>query len=166
MVRTKTHKRIRSPIVGPREKELLDRLEAIKSSRIRVTTLEFCKHVGYANKSALRHFPVLKRELSLYIAQFAGRRENPPSITRYFEVQMERQNQVIDRLKTKVSTIPKLKAKIFKLEAKEKVHAEAKKRLRGMLSSVVALLSGSDFAKARDLHNRLEKEVNVILDEE
>lgn len=79
---------------------------------------------------------------------------------------MERQNQTIDRLERKVNTIPKLKARIFELEAKGKGDEEAKRRLRGMLSTVVALLSNSDFAKARDLHSRLEKEVKALLDEE
>jgi len=167
MVRTKKPSRTRSPIVGRRETELLTELEVLKSSNTRVTVLGFCKRVGYANKSALRHFPVLRRELSLYVSQFAPpQKRAAPSGIRYFEVQIERQNRLIDRLRNKAREIPELKAKITKLVAKAKEEGDEKERLRGMLSTVIALLSGSDFAKASDLSIRLQKEVERLLDNE
>jgi hypothetical protein len=96
----------------------------------------------------------------------AGNNANSPSGRRYFEVQMERQNRVIDRLERKVSSIPHLKAKISRLETKTKEDALEKKQLRGMLSTVIALLSGSDFAKARDLSDRLREQVMRLLDKD
>jgi hypothetical protein len=67
-------------------------------------------------------------------------------------------------LERKVSSIPHLKAKISQLEIRTKEDALEKKQLRGMLSTVIALLSGSDFAKARDLSDRLRKQVMRLLD--
>jgi len=146
----------------------LDELERLKAAKTKLTVISFCKHVGYANKSALRRFLVLRRELTLYTAEFAGSNQKriPPSALKYFEVQIERQNRIIDRLKGKVSLIPKLNAKIAKLDSKAKSDAEEKRKLRGMLSTVIALLSGSDFAKARDLSTRLERLVSGLLEED
>jgi hypothetical protein len=167
MVRTKKPSRTRSPIVGRRETELLNELEVLKNSNTRITVLGFCKRVGYANKSALRHFPVLRRELSLYVAQFAPHQKSAaPFEIRYFEVQIERQNRLIDRLRHKVREIPELKAKITRLNSNAKEDAHENKRLRGMLSTVIALLSSSDFAKAGDLSIRLQKEVERLLENE
>jgi hypothetical protein len=168
MGRTKKPLENQPPIVSPREKELLDKLDLIKQAKQKITVIGFCKYVGYANKSALRHFPVLRRELSLYVAQFSrpGQKREAPLATKYFEAQIARQGLAINRLKRQAKTIPTLKAKIALLETKAKQDSEEKKQLRGMLSTVIAFLSGSDFAKARDLSERLEKLVTALLEED
>ena len=168
MARTKKSTRVPTPLVGPRERELLDDLELLKREVKRITVAAFAKRNGYANKSALRHFPVLRRELSLYVAQFSAPSQRPdaPLAVKYLESQIERQNRVIERLKRQVKANPQLEAKIAKLEQKAKEDSNQKKILRGMLSTVVAFLSSSDFAKARDLSAKLEKQANALLRED
>jgi len=146
----------------------LDELERLIAAKTRLTVIGFCRHVGYANKSALRHFPVLRRRLSLYVAQFTrpGNRASAPSASTYLEVQIERQSRLINRLRREAKKVPKLNAQIAKLETQADQDSNDKQRLRGMLSTIIALLSGSDFAKARDLSARLEKQVNALLEEE
>lgn len=157
-----------SPIVSPRERQLLDKLDEFKIAKTRLTIISFCKHVGYANKSALRHFPVLRRELGLYVAQFArpGHQGSVPSASKYFEVQIERQSRVINRLRREAKKVPKLYAKVAKLETQSKQDSNDKKQLRGMLSTLIAFLSGSDLAKARDLSARLKKQAEALLEED
>lgn len=168
MGRTKKPTEHQPPIVSPRERELLDELNLIKRAKLKITVDGFCNRVGYANKSALRHFPVLRRELSLYIAQFSrpGQKREAPLATKYFEAQIARQGLAINRLKRQAKTIPTLKAKIALLETKAKQDSEERKQLRGMLSTVIAFLSGSDFAKARDLSAKLETLVKELLKED
>lgn len=157
-----------SPIVSPRERQLLDELERLKAAKTRLTVIGFCKHVGYANKSALRHFPVLRRELSLYVTEFArpGNKGSTPLAIKYFETQIERQNRLIDRLRREAKKVSKLKARIAAMETKAKQDSNEKGQLRGMLSTVIAFLSNSDLAKARDLSNRLEIQANALLEED
>lgn len=168
MSRTKKPIENQSPIVSPRERQLLDKLADLKRTNTMTTVNGFCKDEGYANKSALRHFPVLRRELSLYVAQFAkpGHKRSAPSTAKFYEVQLERQNLIIARLKQRVKTIPELKTKIATLKAKAKQDSDEKTQLRGMLSTVIAFLSGSDLAKARDLSERLEKQAKELLEDE
>jgi hypothetical protein len=167
MDRNKRSNEVPTPLVSRRERELLDDLALLKRQGTRITVTGFAKRNGYANKSALRHFPVLRRELSLYVAQpsAAGQRREVPLAVKYLESQIERQNRVIDRLKRQVKAIPQLKAKISKLEQKAREDSNQKKRFRGMLSTVIAFLSGSDFAKARDLSEELERKVQFLLEQ-
>jgi len=153
--------------VSPRERELLDDLELIKREGIIITVAGFAKRNGYANKSALRHFPVLRRELSLYVAQFSApsQRRDVPLAVKYLESQIERQNRVIDRLKRQIKVIPQLKSKIAELEQQEKEYSKQENVLRGMLSTVISFLSESDFAKARDLSARLEEQAKALLED-
>lgn len=154
--------------MSPRERQLLDKLDEFKTAKTRLTIISFCKHVGYANKSALRHFPVLRRELGLYVAQFArpGHQGSVPSASKYFEVQIERQSRVINRLRREAKKVPMLKTHVATLETKVRQNEEAKKRLRGMLSTVISFLTGSDFAKARDLSSKLEKQAKELLEDD
>lgn len=156
------------PRVSQREQELLDELEVIKRGKKRITVIGFCKSQGYANKSALRHFPVLKRELSLYVAQFArpGSKGSTPSPVRYLEVQVERLNRELIRFQREVKEIPKLKEESKTLRKKLKQSADDKRRLQGMVSTLIAFLSGSDLAKARDLSTRLENQARSLLEED
>jgi hypothetical protein len=153
-----------SPIVSPRERQLLDELERFIAAKTKLTVIGFCRHVGYANKSALRHFPVLRQQLSLYVAQCRPRNSGgSPLASRYFEVQIERQSRLIDRLRREAKKVPKLKAQMAKLETQQKQDSNDKKQLRGMVSTLVAFISGSDLAKARDLTSRLENQANALL---
>jgi hypothetical protein len=168
MGRAKNPIKNHSPIVSPREGQLLDKLDEFKASNTRLTVVSFCRHVGYANKSALRHFPVLRKELSLYIAQFpqSGIKADNPSAIKYFEIQVERQSRIIDRLKREAKKVPRLKTQIVVLKTQAKQESNDKRRLRGMLSTVIAFLTGSDFAKARDLSARLEKQARELLEDD
>ncbi len=143
----------RQPAVSPREQELLDELEIIRRSKKKITVIGFCKSMGYANKSALRHFPILKRELSLYVAQFArsANKGSAPSAVRHLEVQVDRLKRIVERLEREVEEVPKLKAHVAKLKEEIKQCSDDKRKLQGMISTLIAFLSGSDLAKARDL---------------
>jgi hypothetical protein len=156
------------PIVGKRERELLDNLALLKSQGKKTTTVAFARNNGYANKSALRHFAGLRRELSEYVAQCSPTPQKQRSSlnVKYLNVQIERQARKIEILKTRVKTIPKLEAKITKLESEKKEGARQKKLLRGMLSTVISFLSGSDFARARDLSERLEKQAKSLMEDD
>jgi hypothetical protein len=155
-------------IVTRREQELLDQLEIIRRNKKRVTVIGFCKLMGYANKSALRHFPVLKSELSLYLAQFDKPRTKrlSPSAVRLLEVQVERMNRELTRFKSEVGTIPKLKVQAAKLKQELKQSFNDKMRLQGMISTLISFLSNSDLAKANDLSVRLEEQARELLSEE
>jgi hypothetical protein len=167
MPRKKKSSKPRAPVIGRREAELLALLERIKRSKKRITVAGFAREARYANKSALRHFPVLRRELNLYIAQFSKspQRQDPSLAKKYFETQIERQGRTIDRLKRQTKVIPELKATIAMLRRRVKEDENQKKQLRGMLSTVIAFLSSSDFAKARDLSDRVEAQVSELLDD-
>ena len=167
MGRNKKPIRNRPPVMGQREKELLAKLDEIKLTDKKISVVGFAREVGYTNKSALRHFPVLRHELSKYIAKFSMPRPTPGAFlsTKYFESQIERQALVIERLNRRARTIPELKATIARLEQESKRDSEQKKLLRGMLSTVMALLTDSDFAKARDLSRRLEEQVTLLIED-
>ncbi len=157
----------RKPTVSRREQELLDELEIIKRSKKRITVIGFCKLMGYANKSALRHFTVLKQELSLYVAQFTqlGNKGSVPSPVRHLEVQVKRLNRKVGRLEQEIKEVPKLKAKIVKQRAELKQCSDDKRQLQGMISTLIAFLSNSDLAKARDLSSRLKSQARALLEE-
>ena len=142
-------------------------LEEIKRSTKRITVAGFARDAGYANKSALRHFPVLRRELNLYIAQFSKspQSQDPLLAKKYFETQIERQGRTIDRLKRQTRVIPELKGTIAMLRRRVNEDENKKRQLRGMLSTVIAFLSSSDFAKARNLSERLEAQVSELLED-
>jgi hypothetical protein len=152
------------PPVSRRERELLDNLALLKSQGKKTTVVAFARDNGYANKSALRHFPVLRRELSEYVAQCSATPQSPPGSlkAKYVNAQIERQAREIERLKKQTKAIPPLKARIAKLESDKKHDAHQKKLLRGMLSTVISFLSSSDFAKARDLSARLEMQAKAL----
>lgn len=156
------------PIVGKRERELLDNLALQKSQGKKITIAGFARDNGYANKSALRHYPVLRHELSEYVAQCSATSQSPQGSlkAKYVNAQIERQAREIERLKKQTKAIPPLKARIAKLESDKKHDAHQKKLLRGMLSTVISFLSSSDFAKARDLSERLEEQAKALLEDE
>jgi hypothetical protein len=62
--------------------------------------------------------------------------------------------------------MPSLKARIAKLETEKKHEAHQKKLLRGMLSTVISFLSNSDFAKAREISERLEKQAKALIEDD
>jgi len=161
--------KLQSPIVSRRERELLDNLELLKNQGKKTTIAGFARDNGYANKSALRHFPVLRRELSDYVGRCSSRppRTRQDSLKlKYLESQLERQCREDERFKKQTKTIPQLRAKIAKLEAEKKQDTRQIRLLRGMLSTCISFLSGSDFAKARNLSERLEKQAQELIDGE
>lgn len=158
-------KSIQLPIVGRREQALLDQLGLIREAGEKITVSSFCKQAGYANKSALRHFPVLKQELRAYVARFGNHDKQHPSPIRYLEVQIDRHTRNYSRLQEKAKQIPVLKARIAALQKDLKKSDREKRRLQGMISTLIAFLSGSDLAKARDLSNRLEKQAKELLED-
>ena len=154
--------------VSRREQELLDKLEVIQRDRKRVTVTSFCKLVGYANKSALRHFPVLRRELGLYVAQLnpAGKRGSQTSAVRHLEVQIERLQRECDRQARQLTKIPELEKQISKLRAELKHSQSIIGRLRAMISTLISFFSNNDLSKARDISNRLEKLAKASIEED
>ncbi|HEX5701892.1 MAG TPA: hypothetical protein VFX97_01580 [Pyrinomonadaceae bacterium] len=156
-----------APIVSAREQQLLDDFQLLKSQGEKVTIAGFARRNGYANKSALRHFPVLRRELSDYVARFsaASQKRQGSLEIKFLESQIERQSRKIERLETQVKTIPQLKARIVRLEAGKEEDSRKKRLLRAMLSTVISFLSSSDFAKARDLSARLEKQAKALMED-
>lgn len=155
-----------APIVSRREQELLDKLEIIRRNKKRITVDSFCKHVGYANKSALRHFPVLRRELGLYIEQFrpTGRKGSQPSAVRYLEVQVERLQSKCDRQARELTEISGLKEQIATLREELKQSRGFVSQLRAIISTLISFFSDNDLTKARDISNRLEKLARAYLE--
>jgi predicted DNA-binding transcriptional regulator YafY len=49
-----------------RERELLELLEVIRRNNESLTIADFARRAGYSNKTALRHFPTLRRALHEY----------------------------------------------------------------------------------------------------
>lgn len=143
-------------------------LEILKSQGEKITIAGFARRNGYANKSALRHFQTLLKELRLYLSQYSVRdRQQQSQMTiKYLESQLEHQYRLIGRLQTKVKTIPMREAKIAKLELGAKKADQQIKLLRGMLSTCISFLSDSDFAKARELSERLEKQAKALIEDE
>lgn len=148
-----------TPTVSPRERELLDKLETIRRNKGRITVTSFCTMVGYANKSALRHFPVLKRELGLYIAQLnpTGKRGGQPSAVRYLEVQIGRLQRERERQQRELAEIPELKKQIARLREELEHSRSIIRRLRGIIGTLISFFSNNDLTKARDISNRLEE---------
>lgn len=140
----------------------------MKSQGERITVAGFARRNGYANKSALRHFKILRRELSEYVAQFSPNpRSREDSLkVKFLESQNERQSREIERLKKQVKTIPGLKEKIAILDSGRKDDAKQNKLLRGMLSTVISFISNSDFAMARKLSARLEELAKDLIEGE
>ncbi|SRR6266481_1038331 len=167
MPRTKKTTPKATPLVGAREQQLLDNLKVLKAQGRKITVSGFAKENGYANKSALRHFAVLRRELSEYVTQCYPTPQRQPSSlnVKYLESQIERQAREIERLKKQTKAIPPFKARIAKLESDKKHDAHQKKLLRGMLGTVISFLSSSDFAKARDLNARLEMQAKALMED-
>src|SRR5215204_4471845 len=126
------------PMVSPREQELLNKLEIIRRGKKKITVIGFCKFVGYANKSALRHFPVLRQELSLYVAQFVrpGDKRSAPSSVRYFETQIKRLNQEVGCLKRELEEVPRLKSQVARQKEELKQSSDDKRQLQGMISTL------------------------------
>jgi hypothetical protein len=156
------------PILSRRERELLDNLAVLKSQGKKTTVVEFARDNGYANKSALRHFPVLRQELSEYVTQCSRTHQKQPRSLRakYLESQLERQSREIERLKKQTKTIAPLKAKVAKLENEKNEDRRQKRVLRGMLGTVISFLSSSEFATARDLSARIEKQAKALIEDE
>lgn len=156
------------PIVTPRERDLLNKLEILRRSKKKVTVNGFCKLVGYANKSALRHFPVLKRELSLYVAQFkpVSGNKSQPSAVRYLKVQVERLQRKCDRQSEELAEIPQLKKQVATLREGLKHSRGIIRQLRAMISTLIGFFSSNDLTKARDISNRLEKLARTALEDD
>jgi hypothetical protein len=156
------------PIVTPREQKLLDELEKLRRSKKRITVNGFCELVGYANKSALRHFPVLKRELGLYVAQVnpISKKKSQPSAVRYLEVQIERLQRECDRQLRELAEIPKLKTQMATLREELKHSRNIDRQLRAMISTLIGFFSSNDLTKARDISKRLEKLAKAALEDD
>ena len=151
------------PLTSRRESELLEELEVRKRRGEKLTVEGFCRSLGYANKSALRHFPVLKRELSLYIAASGNPGKSQPSAVAYFEAQIKHLKSECNSQKEQLKQIPILEEKLESERLKRKKVESDSRWLRGLLSTVVALIAGSDLAKARDINSQIEA---LILKEE
>lgn len=151
-----------------RERELLDNLSLLKSQGRRTTIVEFARDNGYANKSALRHFPVLRQELSEYVAQCSPTPQKRQSSLRdkYLESQIQRQSREINRLKKQNKTIGPLKATVSKLQSEKKEDHRQIKLLRGMLGTVISHISSSDSVTARDLSDKLRARALALLDDD
>ncbi len=157
-----------SPIVSPRERELLDELEKLRRSNTKITVEGFSVLVGYANKSALRHFPVLKRALGLYIAQFStvSGKKSQPSAVRYLEVQIERLQRKCERQTKELTAIPELKEQVATLQEELKNSRGIISQLRAMVSTLINFFSNNDLIRAVDISNRLEKLAKTTLEKD
>ena len=144
------------PAVTARERELLAELEICKRRGEKLTVIGFCKRQGYANKSALRHFPVLRRELGLYIAGGGMSGKSQPSAVTYLKIQNERLTSKCNSQEEQLKRIPALECKLQAERVKTRNLEAVIRRLLGLLSTVIALIAGSDLAKARDISSRLE----------
>ncbi|MCA1618444.1 MAG: hypothetical protein LC795_03845 [Acidobacteria bacterium] len=143
--------------VTPREQELLNMLEVKRRTRERITITGFALEAGYANKSALRHFPILKKELADYVEQFtphAGARGRTSSV-RSLEVQVERLGRELGRREEELKRIPILEGKAAILEQEKTILQAEKSTLRGMLSTLLAFITENNIESAMLIEGRL-----------
>ena len=157
-----------SLIVSRRERELLEELEKLRRSKTKITIIGFCKLNNYANKSALRHFTVLKRELGLYVAECnsGGKGGSQTSSVRQLEVQINRLRRERDSKAKELEKVPKLKEEITKLREDLKQSRNIIMRLRAMVSTLVAFFSNNDLIRAQDISRQLEKLARTELDQD
>ena len=122
-----------------REQELLQQLEVIRRSGERITITEFARRAGYRNKSALRHFRVLKRELHRILVQEAGRRGlSAPSDVRELQEKLERSERTAREQARQLERIPELEAKIGQLRGRCERLRHENGQLRMMVSALAA----------------------------
>ena len=155
---------INEPQISRRESELLEKLESIQRCGEEITITEFCKREGYANKSALRHFPVLKRELDLYVGRFRKNGDkSSPSAVRFLEIQNERLNRRCEDQEKDLAKIPELEAKVKGLEGTVKDIRRVEGELRGMISTLIAHFSSNDLSRAKEISAKLEELAKVAV---
>jgi hypothetical protein len=154
--------------VTPRERELLNMLEVMRREGKHTTIVGFARAAGYANKSALRHFPILKKELADYVEKHAspvGTRSRTSSV-RALETQVERLERELERREKKLKRIPILEDKLAALE-KEKTYLQAEQVvLRGMLSTLVAFMAENNLETARLIESRLLESATALINVE
>jgi hypothetical protein len=121
-------------VISRREGELLNELEAIRRRGEKITKAEFCRRAGYANKSALRHFPVARRELDLYVGSFGNTGgKNTPSTIRLLLQENKHLTRTYEKQEQEIRKIPILEAKVEELNAEIKRKDHISARLRGMV---------------------------------
>jgi hypothetical protein len=143
--------------VTPREQELLNLLEITRRARKRITIVGFAEMAGYANKSALRHFPTLKKELADYVEKFtphASTRGRTSSV-RALEVQVERLVRELSRREKELERIPILEGKVTTLEQEKTLLLAGQATLRGMLTTLLAFITENNIESAAYIETRL-----------
>jgi len=153
-------------VIAGREAELLKKLEAIRRRGEKITKAEFCRKVGYANKSALRHFPVLRRELDLYVGSFNKQgSKNSPSTIRLLLLENKHLTRTCEKQEQEIRKIPVLEEKVVELTAEIKRRGNISARLRGMVSALISHFIGHDLTGAREISAQLEELTKSILAE-
>ena len=143
--------------ITPREQELLNLLEVIRRAGERITITGFARRAEYSNKSALRHFPTLKKELADYVEQFtphASTRGRTSSF-RALEAQVERLERELRRREKQLERIPTLEGKVTTLEQEKTLLLARQAALRGMLSTVLAFMTENHIESAANIETRL-----------
>lgn len=148
-----------------REGELLNELEIIKRRGEEITKAEFCRRMGYANKSALRHFPILRQELDLYVGGF-GKAEgkSSPSTVRLLEQKIETLTRTCEKQEKDLARIPELESEVGKLNTELAESDNRERQLRGFVSTLIAHFSSNDLTRAREISAQLELLGKTILD--
>jgi hypothetical protein len=154
--------------VTPREQELLNRLEVIRRTRERITIIGFARLVGYANKSALRHFPVLKKELADYVEQVTphGNTRGRTSSVKALEAQVERLERELRRRDKQLERIPILEGKVAALEQEKTLSQNERATLRGMISTLLAFIAENKIESAAFIEARLVALAASLIDDE
>lgn len=152
--------------VTRRERELLKKLETIRLQRKKITKAGFCREMGYANKSALRHFPILMRELDLYVCSFTpkGGRSSPSPI-RLLQKENERLVRRCEQQQKEMERIPILEDRVAKLTAEIKRRDNLLARFRGMISALIAHFVGKDLTGAQEISAQLKDLATAVMTE-
>jgi hypothetical protein len=154
--------------VTPREQELLNDLEAIRRTGKRITIVGFAKKVGYANKSALRHFPKLKKELADYVEQFTPNvnTRGQTSSVKALEMQVERLERKLRRSEKQLERIPILEGEVAALEKEKSLSQIELATLRGMISILIAFIAENKIESAVFIEARLTALATALIDGE
>lgn len=136
-----------------RERALLELFETMRRSGETFSQTEFVRRAGYANRSALRHFPTLRRLLNDHTAA-SGRQRIPlacsaPRDTADATTEWQRalNRALVERDATR--------EQVYHLENQRQSAERECKALRGLVSGLIAYMAQCDVPRAVDIERQL-----------
>lgn len=138
------------------EAKLLKLLETRRRKGERFTIAQFVRDAGYANRSALRRFPTLKKELYDYCVSQHGVRGLPkPSEWKALEHHNKQLRLEADALERRLDELPRVQERLMST-VQEAVRLKAENgALRALVSAVVSHMAQRNLRDASELEDML-----------